>query len=240
MFLTSPMYYPPGSAFRISPKDLDQHVSWMKSINSRLPAGSNYTIEIGHNGNGNIGVCPCCVSACTTSTLSTMTSPRLTSTTTISVPTISDSDSSSSTSRSRSTRTRTRDGTTTTTTITLDNVVNAAVFAFPSSPNSRDWYIEYADWYIASYFISELLRCRCLHDSHPPPMRRWSNHLPQPARPNEPRIRQANRRRYRPVAIYCIVLPLFDLLRAARCVGKLVDNSSKSRCVLPRLSYIYS
>jgi hypothetical protein len=43
--------------FRISVADLATHVQWQATIGSKLPKGSNYTIEIGHNGNGNIEVC---------------------------------------------------------------------------------------------------------------------------------------------------------------------------------------
>jgi len=48
------MYFPQGTAFRIRASDLDTHKAWQADINSRLPAGSNYFIEIGHNGNGDI------------------------------------------------------------------------------------------------------------------------------------------------------------------------------------------
>ncbi|KAG4444006.1 hypothetical protein IFR05_000466 [Cadophora sp. M221] len=53
MFLTTAIYS--GGLFRIEAADLVAHVSWMASVNAKLPAGSNYTIEVGHNGNGNIG-----------------------------------------------------------------------------------------------------------------------------------------------------------------------------------------
>ncbi|KAH7311094.1 hypothetical protein BKA65DRAFT_601113 [Rhexocercosporidium sp. MPI-PUGE-AT-0058] len=53
MFLTTAIYS--GGLFRIEAADLAAHVSWMASVNAKLPAGSNYTIEVGHNGNGNIG-----------------------------------------------------------------------------------------------------------------------------------------------------------------------------------------
>ncbi|EPE37164.1 hypothetical protein GLAREA_09327 [Glarea lozoyensis ATCC 20868] len=43
-----------GDDFRISTADLATHIQWQASIGSKLPAGSNYTIELGHNGNGNI------------------------------------------------------------------------------------------------------------------------------------------------------------------------------------------
>ncbi|KAK0106108.1 hypothetical protein ONS95_004612 [Cadophora gregata] len=53
MFLTTAIYS--GGLFRIEPADLAAHISWMASVNAKLPVGSNYTIEVGHNGNGNIG-----------------------------------------------------------------------------------------------------------------------------------------------------------------------------------------
>ncbi|KAH7372093.1 hypothetical protein BKA64DRAFT_767725 [Cadophora sp. MPI-SDFR-AT-0126] len=53
MFLTTAIYS--GGLFRIEAADLAAHVSWMAAVNAKLPQGSNYTIEIGHNGNGNIG-----------------------------------------------------------------------------------------------------------------------------------------------------------------------------------------
>jgi hypothetical protein len=52
--LTSAMYSPSGKKFRLRPADLVSHVAWMKTINSRMPAGSDYWIELGHNGNGDI------------------------------------------------------------------------------------------------------------------------------------------------------------------------------------------
>lgn len=57
MFLTSPIYS--GGTFRVEPADLAPHITWMAAVNAKLPAGSNWTMEIGHNGNGNIGVCYC-------------------------------------------------------------------------------------------------------------------------------------------------------------------------------------
>ncbi len=57
MFLTTAIYS--GGTFRIEAGDLIPHISWMASVNAKLPLGSNYTIEVGHNGNGNIGVCNC-------------------------------------------------------------------------------------------------------------------------------------------------------------------------------------
>lgn len=48
------IYSPNGTQFRIRPADLAAHITWMTNINSRLPAGSSYFIELGHNGNGDI------------------------------------------------------------------------------------------------------------------------------------------------------------------------------------------
>jgi hypothetical protein len=52
--LSTTMYSPADKTFRLRTTDLDAHVAWMKDINSRLPAGSNYFVELGHNGNGDI------------------------------------------------------------------------------------------------------------------------------------------------------------------------------------------
>ncbi|GAB7340916.1 hypothetical protein MBLNU457_7267t1 [Dothideomycetes sp. NU457] len=54
MHLSTPMYNNETFRFRIRPADLDAVASWQASINQRLPAGSMYKIEIGHNGNGDI------------------------------------------------------------------------------------------------------------------------------------------------------------------------------------------
>lgn len=56
MFLESDIYSPNGTTYQITPDDLAQHITWMDDVNSRLPAGSEWFIEIGHNGNGNIEV----------------------------------------------------------------------------------------------------------------------------------------------------------------------------------------
>lgn len=56
MFLESDIYSPSGTTFQITPADLAQHVTWMGTINAKLNAGSNYFVEVGHNGNGNIEV----------------------------------------------------------------------------------------------------------------------------------------------------------------------------------------
>lgn len=54
MHLATALYYPNTSTFRIRASDLDAHKTWQADLNSRLPAGSNYFVEIGHNGNGDI------------------------------------------------------------------------------------------------------------------------------------------------------------------------------------------
>jgi hypothetical protein len=52
--LQTALFYPSGSRFRLRPSDLDAHVAWQKDLNSRLPAGSSFMLEMGHNGNGNV------------------------------------------------------------------------------------------------------------------------------------------------------------------------------------------
>ncbi|KAG4029800.1 hypothetical protein MFRU_014g00990 [Monilinia fructicola] len=54
MFLESDIYSPSGTTYRIGTADLAQHITFTNTINSKLNAGSNWFIEIGHNGNGNI------------------------------------------------------------------------------------------------------------------------------------------------------------------------------------------
>jgi hypothetical protein len=54
MLLATDLYQPAGTSFRLRTSDLDAHVAWQADLNSRLPAGSSYTVEIGHNGNGDI------------------------------------------------------------------------------------------------------------------------------------------------------------------------------------------
>ncbi|KAF2260354.1 putative extracellular serine-rich protein [Lojkania enalia] len=46
--------YETNKPYRIKPGDFKEHITWMKEINGKLPAGSSYIIELGHNGNGNI------------------------------------------------------------------------------------------------------------------------------------------------------------------------------------------
>lgn len=52
--LTTDLYSPTNGTYRIIPSDLESHVSWMTEINTRLPSGSSYFMELGHNGNGDI------------------------------------------------------------------------------------------------------------------------------------------------------------------------------------------
>ncbi|KAF1914211.1 hypothetical protein BDU57DRAFT_286325 [Ampelomyces quisqualis] len=54
MFLETPMYRPQGRNYRCKPEDLDWHVTWQANLNTKLPKGSEFFIEIGHNGNGDI------------------------------------------------------------------------------------------------------------------------------------------------------------------------------------------
>ncbi|KAL6708800.1 hypothetical protein ACN47E_002207 [Coniothyrium glycines] len=54
MFLITPMYRPAGQEYRAKPDDLSVHVDWQAKLNAKLPAGSEFFIEIGHNGNGDI------------------------------------------------------------------------------------------------------------------------------------------------------------------------------------------
>jgi hypothetical protein len=54
MHLETDLYTPAGSTYRVIPGDIAAHVTWQTGLNSRLPAGSAYFIEIGHNGNGDI------------------------------------------------------------------------------------------------------------------------------------------------------------------------------------------
>lgn len=54
MFLETGLYRPAGQNYRCTPGDLSTHVTWQADLNSRLPAGSEFFIEIGHNGNGDI------------------------------------------------------------------------------------------------------------------------------------------------------------------------------------------
>ncbi|CEJ90078.1 hypothetical protein VHEMI05886 [[Torrubiella] hemipterigena] len=52
--LYTTMFEPKNKEFKIDTKDLDVIVSWQKDINKRMPPGSDFRLEFGHNGNGNI------------------------------------------------------------------------------------------------------------------------------------------------------------------------------------------
>lgn len=54
MFLSSDLYNADGAAYRITPQDMDGIADWLPSIRQKMNPGSNYFIEVGHNGNGNI------------------------------------------------------------------------------------------------------------------------------------------------------------------------------------------
>ncbi|KAJ5680602.1 hypothetical protein N7536_011741 [Penicillium majusculum] len=54
MFLETEIYSPAGNNFRIRAQDMSKIASWTDEINAKMPAGSSYFVEIGHNGNGNI------------------------------------------------------------------------------------------------------------------------------------------------------------------------------------------
>lgn len=54
MHLETELYLPANTSFRIRTSDLEDHKAWQSEINTRLPQGSDYFIEIGHNGNGDI------------------------------------------------------------------------------------------------------------------------------------------------------------------------------------------
>lgn len=54
MHLNTNLYYPQGQTFRLRPDDLTAHVSWQEDLNSRMPEGSRFFLDIGHNGNGDI------------------------------------------------------------------------------------------------------------------------------------------------------------------------------------------
>ncbi len=47
-----------GENFRVSAVDVAHHITVMAGINKRLNPGSNWFMEIGHNGNGNVEVSP--------------------------------------------------------------------------------------------------------------------------------------------------------------------------------------
>ena len=54
----SDVYYPNGTTFRIDTASLTAHITFMKTMNAKLNPGSDWWMEVGHNGNGNIEVYP--------------------------------------------------------------------------------------------------------------------------------------------------------------------------------------
>ncbi|KAF7552527.1 hypothetical protein G7Z17_g4235 [Cylindrodendrum hubeiense] len=52
--LTTELYYPSGEDFKIQTEDLEAHITWQNNINARMPTGSDFWLELCHNGNGNI------------------------------------------------------------------------------------------------------------------------------------------------------------------------------------------
>ncbi|PMD48386.1 hypothetical protein L207DRAFT_575058 [Hyaloscypha variabilis F] len=55
MFLETPIYASdPITNYRVTAADVQHHIGVMQTINKKLPAGSNWVIEVGHNGNGNV------------------------------------------------------------------------------------------------------------------------------------------------------------------------------------------
>ncbi|TVY84662.1 hypothetical protein LSUE1_G001269 [Lachnellula suecica] len=54
MFLETPMFDNPNLNIRVGPKDLTGTVAWMPTLRAKLNFGSDWFLEVGHNGNGNI------------------------------------------------------------------------------------------------------------------------------------------------------------------------------------------
>lgn len=54
MFLSTGLYLPNGTEYRVTPTDMTQVATWVPKIQAKMPAGSSYFPEIGHNGNGNV------------------------------------------------------------------------------------------------------------------------------------------------------------------------------------------
>lgn len=52
--LSTELYQPAGVEFKIKTADLEAHVDWTSDINTRLPSGSDFWLELGHNGNGDL------------------------------------------------------------------------------------------------------------------------------------------------------------------------------------------
>lgn len=52
--LSTGLFFPKEKEFRSRTGDLQAHIEWQRSINSRLPSGSDFWLEMAHNGNGDI------------------------------------------------------------------------------------------------------------------------------------------------------------------------------------------
>ncbi|KAF2753661.1 hypothetical protein EJ05DRAFT_514619 [Pseudovirgaria hyperparasitica] len=52
--LVTGLYSPKGSTFRLRAQDLEIHKTWLPTIISKMNPGSNFYIELAHNGNGNV------------------------------------------------------------------------------------------------------------------------------------------------------------------------------------------
>ncbi|KAK3314060.1 hypothetical protein B0H66DRAFT_643511 [Apodospora peruviana] len=52
--LITHIYQQATETFRVRPTDLDAHVSWQADLNTRLPAGSSFFLELAHNGAGDL------------------------------------------------------------------------------------------------------------------------------------------------------------------------------------------
>ncbi|KAI9900083.1 hypothetical protein N3K66_004345 [Trichothecium roseum] len=52
--LSTGLYLPADVEFKSRTGDLEAHVTWQNDINGRLPSGSAFWLEMGHNGNGDI------------------------------------------------------------------------------------------------------------------------------------------------------------------------------------------
>ncbi|KAH7140257.1 hypothetical protein B0J13DRAFT_477347 [Dactylonectria estremocensis] len=50
--LATELYLPASTELKIVIEDLEAHAAWHTSLTSRLPAGSDFWLELGHNGNG--------------------------------------------------------------------------------------------------------------------------------------------------------------------------------------------
>ncbi|KAH7007078.1 hypothetical protein EDB80DRAFT_764175 [Ilyonectria destructans] len=52
--LSTTLYSPANVDFKLRTGDLNAHITWQKDINSRMPAGSDFRLELAHNGNGDL------------------------------------------------------------------------------------------------------------------------------------------------------------------------------------------